>query len=60
MSDANANLGSPLTHSPLRLRFRILVAVAAGLLILSVGGLWWRFGEGVFLTSMMNAIIACF
>jgi hypothetical protein len=22
--------------------------------------LWWRFGESVFLTSMMGAIIACF
>jgi hypothetical protein len=26
----------------------------------AVGLLWWRFGEGVYATSIMNAILACF
>jgi hypothetical protein len=33
-----------------------LGAVALGV----VGLLWWRFGEGVYATSIMNAILACF
>jgi type IV secretory pathway TrbD component len=37
----------------------MLFGFIAGALFLTAA-LWWHFGEGVFVTSMMSAIIACF
>jgi hypothetical protein len=37
-----------------------LAAAASAVLFAGAFGLWWRFGEGVFAQSLMNAIIACF
>jgi hypothetical protein len=55
MSGANANRGFlPAT------RDRVLAGVVIAAFLGGAAGLWWRFGEAVFLTSMMNAIIACF
>lgn len=34
-----------------------LLALAFGA---GAAALWWRFGESVYVTSIMNAIIACF
>jgi hypothetical protein len=39
---------------------RSLVITASAVLVAGAIGLWWRFGEGVFAQSLMNAIIACF
>jgi hypothetical protein len=39
---------------------RSLVITAGAALSAGAIGLWWRFGEGVFVQSLMNAIIACF
>jgi hypothetical protein len=55
MSEANASRGFlPATWNRL-LGGLILLAFFSG-----AAGLWWRFGEAVFLNSVMNAIIACF
>jgi hypothetical protein len=55
MPKANANRGFlPAT------RDRALVGVAVAGFVGGAAGLWWRFGEAVFLTSVMNGIIACF
>jgi hypothetical protein len=36
-------------------------AVAGGVMALGLGGLlWWRFGEAVYASSLMNAILSCF
>jgi hypothetical protein len=39
---------------------RLLIFTAVLVLAAGAIGLWWRFGEGVFAQSLMNAIIACF
>jgi hypothetical protein len=39
---------------------RILLFGFIGLVFFVTAALWWRFGEGVFVTSVMNAILACF
>jgi hypothetical protein len=55
MSEANANSGFlPVT------RDRILAGVVVAGFLGGAAGLWWRFGEAVFLTSIMTGIIACF
>jgi hypothetical protein len=55
MSQANANR---------RLLSAMRDRVLAGAVIITFlgggAGLWWRFGEAVFLISLMNGIIACF
>jgi hypothetical protein len=53
----NATTNPPI-HLPGRLRL-MAAAVVVGLLA-GAAGLWWRFGEGVFAQSIMNAIMACF
>jgi hypothetical protein len=55
MSEANANRRFlPVT------RDRVLAGVVIAGFLGGAVGLWWRFGEAVFLTSVMNGIIACF
>jgi hypothetical protein len=55
MSEANANRGFlPDT------RHRVIAGKLGAAFLGGAAGLWWRFGEAVFLTSMMNSIIACF
>jgi hypothetical protein len=36
------------------------VAVAAAAFLAAAGALWWRFGEAVYATSIVNALLACF
>ncbi len=55
MSEANANPG----FLPAK-RDRVLAGVVIIAFLGGAAGLWWRFGEVVFLTSIMNGIIACF
>jgi hypothetical protein len=55
MFKANANRGV----LPIR-RDRVLASMVIATLIGGAAGLWLRFGEAVFLTSIMNGIIACF
>ena len=55
MPEANANRG--FLPSP---RDRVLAGVVATGFLGGAVGLWWRFGEAVFITSIMNGIIACF
>ena len=55
MPEANANRGFlPAT------RDRVLTGVVIAGFLGGAAGLWWRFGEAVFITSIMNGIIACF
>jgi hypothetical protein len=35
------------------------IAASAAALVLA-GLLWWRFGEGVYAQSILNAILSCF
>jgi hypothetical protein len=39
---------------------RPLAAVGALAALGTAGLLWWRFGEAVYASSIMNAILACF
>jgi hypothetical protein len=55
MSQANANRGVLLAKRDRVLAGAIVLAFFGG-----AAGLWWRFGEAIFLTSIMNGIIACF
>jgi hypothetical protein len=60
MQDANLNCADitpRVQTSPLPLLF---VGAAALALLAGAAALWWRFGEGVYLTSLMSAVIACF
>jgi hypothetical protein len=55
MTDANTNQADPATASS-----RSFLAIAAIGAAFVAGALWWRYGESVFLASMMSTIIACF
>ncbi len=55
MSDANLNTGVQSAALP-----RLLMGMAGLAFLVGSAALWWRFGEGVYLSSMMSAIIACF
>jgi hypothetical protein len=60
MQDANLNCADAglRAHSA---PFPRLLAGAVGLALLAgAAGLWWRFGESVYVTSLMSAVIACF
>jgi hypothetical protein len=37
-----------------------LAAAGFGAAFAAAGLLWWRFGEGVYTTSLISAIMACF
>jgi hypothetical protein len=56
-------MASAETDAPVSL-FRsstpVLIGVAALLAVGSAAMLWWRFGEGVYAQSIVNAILACF
>ncbi len=43
-----------------RPRPAMLAAAGVGAAFAAAGLLWWRFGEGVYTTSLISAIMACF
>jgi hypothetical protein len=55
MRQANATQTTGSSISP-----RLAAVLASALLLIAAVGLWWRFGEGVFLSGMTAAFIACF
>ncbi len=60
MSDANINPATSQADAPQSLRTRLLMGALLAAFLGGAAGLWWRFGEAVYISSMMGAIIACF
>jgi len=55
MNDANATSQAALPAGG-----RLTIGIAAAGLLVGSAALWWRFGEGVYAQSLLNAIMSCF
>ena len=55
MIDADANLEAAVPAGG-----RVAFGIAAIGLLAGTAALWWRFGENVYVQSLLNAIMACF
>jgi hypothetical protein len=60
MFDANLNSANIPQGHQTALPSRLLAGTIVAAFLVGAAALWWRFGEGVYLNSMMSAIIACF
>ncbi|MCA3564098.1 MAG: hypothetical protein IOC90_06375 [Methylocystis sp.] len=55
MIDANANMEAVSPAGG-----RVAVGIAAVAFLGASAALWWRFGEGVYAQTLLNAVMACF